>query len=148
MARKFYGKQTFTATVNGNTYVINCYTQDTNYGFRHVAFLEKGYYETQLAKACYYNRTWESFRYETVLKSAIEKLPKADQEGLYNILINKTAQEEHERCEKEFQAFEALFNKTSDTFKQAVANSNLIMNSDEDVSMVKSLMALDIVLNS
>jgi hypothetical protein len=150
MARKFYGKQTFTATVNGNTYVINCYAQDTNYGFRHVAFLDNPdrYYETQLAKACYYNRTWESFRYETVLKSAIEKLPKADQEGLYNILIKKTAQEEHERCEKEFQAFEALFNKTSDTFKQAVANSNLIMNSDEDVSMVKSLMALDIVLNS
>ena len=91
MARKFYGKQTFTATVNGNNYVINCYTQDTNYGFRHVAFLDNPdrYYETQLAKACYYNRTWESFRYETVLKSAIEKLPKADQEGLYNILIKK-----------------------------------------------------------
>ena len=46
------------------------------------------------------------------------------------------------------QIFEALFNKTSDTFKQAVDNSNLIMNSDEDVSMVKSLMALDIVFNS
>ena len=38
MARKFYGKQTFKAEVNGNTYVINCYGQDTNYGFRHVAF--------------------------------------------------------------------------------------------------------------
>lgn len=148
MARKFYGKQTFTATVNGNTYVINCYGQDTNYGFRHVAFLEKGYYEEQLAKACYYNRTWERFTYETVLSKAIEKLPKADQEQLRAILIDKTAQDEHERCEKELKAFEALYNKTSDTFKQTMANSDFMMTNENDVSLVKGLMALDIVFNS
>ena len=148
MARKFYGKQTFTAEVNGNKYVINCYGQDTNYGFRHVAFLERGYYEEQLAKACYYNRTWESFQYETVLKRAIKKLPKADQEQLHAILIDKTNQEEHERCERELKAFESLFNKTSDTFKQTMANSDFIMNSEDDVKLVKGLMALDIVMNS
>lgn len=150
MARKFYGKQTFTATVNGNKYVINCYGQDTNYGFRHVAFLDNPdkYYETQLAKACYYNRTWERFTYETVLKKAIEKLPKVDQEGLYNILIKKTAQDEHEKCEQEFKAFEALYNQTSDTFKQTMANSDFMINSESDVSLVKGLMALDLVLHS
>ena len=148
MARKFYGKTTFTAEVNGTKYVINCYGQDTNYGFRHVAFLDKGYYEEQLAKACYYNRTWESFQYETVLSKAIEKLPKADQEQLRAILIDKTAQDEHERCEKEFKAFEELFNKTSDSFKKAIKDSDFMINSEEDVKLVNGLMALDVILNS
>lgn len=150
MARKFYNKTTFKAEVNGNTYVINCYSQDTNYGFRHVAFLDNPdrYYETQLAKACYYNRTWERFTYETVLNRAIEKLPKDDQEGLRDILIERKAQADHERCEKELKAFEALYNKTSDTFKQTMANSDFMMTNENDVSLVKGLMALDIVLNS
>ena len=150
MARKFYGKTTFTAEVNGTKYVINCYTQDTNYGFRHVAFLDNPdrYYETQLAKACYYNRTWERFRYETVLKNAIEKLPKADQQGLYDILIEKKSQAEHEQAEKEIAQFKALYDKTSDTFKERIANSNIIMNDENDLNLVKGLMALDIVFNS
>ena len=148
MARKFYGKQTFTATVNGNTYVINCYGQDTNYGFRHVAFLERGYYEEQLAKACYYNRTWERFTYETVLRNAIEKLPKADQQGLHDILIERKAQAEHEQAEKEIAQFKTLYDKTSDTFKDRVKDSGFIMQNENDLSLMKGLMALDIVFNS
>ena len=148
MARKFYGKTTFTAEVNGTKYVINCYGQDTNYGFRHVAFLDKGYYEEQLAKACYYNRTWESFQYETVLSRAIEKLPKADQEQLRAILIDKTAQEEHERCEQDFKAFQSLYEKTSPQFKERMANSDIIMQNDSDVQLARGLMALDIIFNS
>lgn len=148
MARKFYGKQTFKAEVNGNTYVINCYGQDTNYGFRHVAFLERGYYEEQLAKACYYNRTWERFQYETVLKNAIEKLPKADQEQLREILIEKKAQADHEKCEQELKAFKALYDKTSDTFKEKMAQSDIMLNNEDDVRLVKGLMALDMILNN
>ena len=148
MARKFYGKTTFTAEVNGTKYVINCYGQDTNYGFRHVAFLDKGYYEEQLAKACYYNRTWESFQYETVLSRAIEKLPKADQEQLRAILIDKTAQEEHERCEQDLKAFQSLYEKTSPQFKERMANSDIIMQNDSDVQLARGLMALDIIFNS
>ena len=148
MARKFYGKTTFTAEVNGTKYVINCYGQNTNYGFRHVAFLDKGYYEEQLAKACYYNRTWESFQYETVLSRAIEKLPKADQEQLRAILIDKTAQEEHERCEQDFKAFQSLYEKTSPQFKERMANSDIIMQNDSDVQLARGLMALDIIFNS
>ena len=148
MARRFYNKTTFKAEVNGNEYVINCWTQDTNYGFRHVAFLERGYYEEQLAKACYYNRTWERFQYETVLRNAIEKLPKADQQGLYDILIERKAQADHERCEKEIQAFQALYEKTSPQFKERMANSDIIMQNESDVQAVKGLMLLDMIMNN
>ena len=148
MARRFYGKQTFTATVNGREYKINCYGQDTNYGFRHVAFLDRGYTEEQLAKACYYNRTWERFTYETVLSRAIEKLPKEDREQLHDILIERKAQADHERCEKEIQAFQSLYEKTSPEFKERMAKSDIIMQNDDDVRAVKGLMLLDMVLNS
>ena len=148
MARKFYGKTTFTAEVNGTKYVINCYGQNTNYGFRHVAFLDKGYYEEQLAKACYYNRTWESFQYETVLSRAIEKLPKADQEQLRAILIDKTAQDAHDRCEKEIQAFQSLYERTSPEFKERMAKSDFMIQSESDVQAVKGLMLLDMVFHS
>lgn len=51
--------------------IFTCYSQGTSYGFRHIAF--KG---LQLqpqgnkpdSKVIYYNRTWERYPYETVLK--------------------------------------------------------------------------------
>ena len=148
MAYAFRNKQTFTATLStGKTYTINCYSQSTSYGFRHVAFIEGAWSETQIAKACYYNRTWERFTYETVLSNAIKKLPKADQQELYDILIERKAQKEHEECERQIKAFEALYNKTSDDFKERAKNLPL-MQSESDVNAVKGLMALDILMNS
>lgn len=147
MAYAFRNKETFKATVNNKEYSINCYTQSTSYGFRHVAFIDGVWGETQLAKAAYYNRTWERFTYETVLKKAIDKLPKEDRAELYNILIERKAQAEHEQAEKDIAAFQALYNKTSDNFKQMAQNLPP-MTSESDVNMVKGLMALDIIFNS
>ena len=155
MAYKLRNRQVFRAEVNGNNYTFTCYTQDTSYGFRHICC--DGFSNTDvcryvkddiIAKASYYNRTWECFRYETVLKQAIEKQPQADREGLTNILIKKIAQDEHEKCEKEFESFKNLYDKTSDTFKEKIANSGIIMNNDSDVNAVKGLMLLDILMNS
>ena len=122
MAYKYYGKQTFTATVGSKEYKINCYGQGTRYGFRHVAFLDRGYTEEQLAKACYYNRTWERFTYETVLKSAIKKLPKEHQKELYDILIDSKAQKEHEETEKFLKDFEQAWNGLSEKNKEHIRN--------------------------
>ena len=147
MAYAFRNKETFKATVNGKEYVINCYTQSTSYGFRHVAFLDGAWGETQIAKATYYNRTWERFTYETVLRNAIKKLPKADQQELYDILIERKAQKEHEECERQIKAFETLYNKTSDAFKERAKDLPLMQN-ESDVNAVKGLMMLDILMNN
>lgn len=56
---------------------INCYTKDTSYGFKHIATL----YNKEF-KCCYYNRSWERFQYESVLKKALEFI-----ETDYNIKI-------------------------------------------------------------
>ena len=155
MAYKLRNREVFRATVNGTDYTFTCYTQDTSYGFRHICC--DGFSNTDvcryvkddiIAKATYYNRTWERFRYETVLRQAIEKQPKADRQGLNDILIEKKSQAEHEQAEKEIAQFQALFNQTSDKFKETIANSNIIMNDESDLQLVKGLMALDVIFNS
>jgi hypothetical protein len=50
---------------------ISCGYQKTNYGFRHLAVVRRGFYEKGKAKVCYYNRTWESYEYQTVVHKAI-----------------------------------------------------------------------------
>ena len=51
--------------------VCNCV--NTKYGFRHDAkLLQNGLLHTK-TKACYYNRTWESFEYESVISDLLNK---------------------------------------------------------------------------
>ena len=49
-----------------------CYTEPTRSGFRHVAHICSGGRQIARAKCTYLNRTWESFKFENVLKRAIE----------------------------------------------------------------------------
>ena len=50
-----------------NIYNVVCNWQKTRYGFRHLATLHKNGFQIAKTKTCYYNRTWESFEYESVL---------------------------------------------------------------------------------
>lgn len=52
---------------------VVCRWEKTRYGFRHLATVIYGGSELNTAKACYYNRTWERYEYQTVLRGAIEK---------------------------------------------------------------------------
>ena len=56
-----------------NEFEIFCRSENTKYGFRHLAELrENGRLHTK-AKACYYNRTWERFEYESVISDLLSK---------------------------------------------------------------------------
>lgn len=52
---------------------IICQSEGTRYGFRHLASLMVNGHEIEKDKACYYNRTWERFQFETVIRSVLEK---------------------------------------------------------------------------
>jgi len=54
-------------------YHIYCRSEKTRYGFRHVAELHKSGYEVARAKCCYYNRTWESYEFQSVIRSLLPK---------------------------------------------------------------------------
>jgi len=70
---KQYDFQVFTVK-NKNTSAIRsliCFTENTRTGFKHVAFLEGS--EHQAVKCFYSNRTWESYRYKTVIDKLLSE---------------------------------------------------------------------------
>ena len=154
MARKFYGRKEFQAIAGGRKFSFTCFGQDTSYGFRHVCFLgDVGLPEAYkpISKACYYNRTWECFQYETVLTEAIEKLqePKEVKDELYNKLIVQRREDGARQVEEEVKAFEKLFNSLSDTSKEIVRTKTPLIQSEEQLEAVKAgmqfLHAMDVV---
>lgn len=61
-------------TVNGNEYEFINESRNTRHGFAHDTKLFRGY--SNIAKnSCHYlNRTWECYRYQTVMKGCISNL--------------------------------------------------------------------------
>lgn len=137
---KKYDIRYFTAKVNGEEISIKCYTTDTRCGFCHTAVNQT--YSTTDTKVSYYNRTWERFEYESVLKSAIRKLPNDIQEEVYAQIIDGKAAEEGKKAEDMFQSFKRLHDGLSDENKERLANSGIMMHSESDMRGVMGLMAL------
>jgi hypothetical protein len=53
---------------------VFCDYKNTSYGFKHTATIVRdGYKHGVEAKRCYYNRTWESFEYQSVLETLLDK---------------------------------------------------------------------------
>lgn len=77
MTKKQYCVRYFTLEdTNTNKLSIKCWTEDTRYGFRHLAELrqtQEGEETRTNAKCTYYNRTWESYQYQSVLFNVIGK---------------------------------------------------------------------------
>ena len=154
MAYKLYGREVFRATTkDGQDFTFTCYGQGTSYGFRHICCL--GYSNTDvakyvkgdiIAKACYYNRTWERFKYETVLRDGIKNLDESKEvkQELIDILIEKKAQAEHEECERQVKAFESLWNGLSDKNKEHIRNGvgENGIQSEEQANMVMGVMKM------
>ena len=139
---KQYNFQYFTAKVDGKEIEFRCYTTSTRYGFCHTAHYVGWDYDLTDTKASYYNRTWECFKYESVLKRAIEKLPTDVRQQVYDQIIDHKAAEEEKKAEEQFEAFKSLHDSLSPENKERLANSGIEMHSEEDVRGVMGLMAL------
>ena len=142
MASKQYDIQYFTAKVNGEEIEFRCYTTNTRCGFCHTAHYIGWDYDLTDTKVSYYNRTWERFRYESVLKRAIEKLPNDIQQAVYDQIIDHKAVEEEQKAEEMMGKFEELHSSLSAENKARLANSGIEIHSEEDAKSVMGLMAL------
>jgi hypothetical protein len=54
-------------------YNVVCNSEPTRYGFRHIAILHKNGFSIAKTKISYYNRTWESYEFESVLLRIIDE---------------------------------------------------------------------------
>jgi hypothetical protein len=142
MAVKQYDVRYFSAKVNGKEIEFRCYTTDTRCGFCHTAHYVGWDYDLTDTKASYYNRTWERFEYESVLKRAIDKLPADIQKEVYAQIIEGKAAEEEKKAEDMVKSFEALHSALSNEDKERLANSGIEIHSEEDAHAVMGLMTL------
>lgn len=58
-------------TINGTRYEFLLDARNTQYGFKHICELVINGYHAQTATAYYYNRTWESYRFQSVMRKAV-----------------------------------------------------------------------------
>ena len=142
MAVKQYDVRYFSAKVNGKEIEFRCYTTNTRCGFCHTAHYVGWDYDLTDTKASYYNRTWERFEYESVLKRAIDKLPADIQKEVYAQIIEGKAAEEEKQAEEMVKSFEALHSALSPENKERLANSGIEIHSEEDAHAVMGLMGL------
>ena len=91
--------------VNKNI-VAKAWTENTSYGFRHLAELMIKFETVETDKATYYNRTWERYTYESVLKGLYEKAKannslSVSQLRQFKKVIDNGGKREEERVKKE-----------------------------------------------
>lgn len=142
MAVKQYDFRYFNAKVNGKDIEFRCYTTDTRNGFCHTAHYVGWDYSLTDTKVSYYNRTWERFEYESVLKRAIDKLPTDVRQQVYDQIIDGKAAEEAKKADEQFEAFKNLHDSLSPENKERLANSGIEIHTEEDARGVMGLMAL------
>ena len=80
MTNKLQYRQDFEVQLSGQVFKLTCYYQSTRTGFRHLCFMtnmcESGEPSPKdyIAKQVYYNRTWEEYPYQSVLRQALEAI--------------------------------------------------------------------------
>lgn len=132
MARRI-NYTTFSAEVNGTTYEFKCWATP---GCHHC---KDG--EGRRSRYSFGNRPWESFQYETVLKTAIRKCPKGDQPGLQAAIIDRTEQAEREAADKQLAAFQGLYNGLNDRSRE-IMRSFPELRTEADVRACMGFMGL------
>ena len=141
MATKIYNRKTFEFTVNGEKIYFFCSTTDTKNGFCHHVYTSGGGKDYEHTRVSYFNRTWESFDYETALKSAVAKFRKSLREPL-RLDIQAVALSEHEKAEKFIQAFSANFAALSDEQKNFVRDHTPEITNKDQAKMVNTAVAM------
>jgi hypothetical protein len=80
-------------------YTVACEWKKTRTGFKHEATLLRNGSEIDKTKVNYYNRTWESYEYETVIKKLLSKHFKDEQLDNY---LKDIRTKQHEAVNQEF----------------------------------------------
>jgi hypothetical protein len=107
-----------------------CNVYNNRSGFVHECRLEsKKTGEQTTAKAQYYNRTWESYHFESVILKACESLPKKEREQAKKEFENY-GQEKNKELDQKFENFKENFNSLTDKQKEIFKNVT-VQNEDQ-----------------
>lgn len=141
MATKRYNHKDFEFTVNGERINFHCWTTDTKNGFCHHVWAVGGGKDYEHTRVSYFNRTWESFQYETALLHAVEKFPKILRAPL-RLEIQAVAKNEHEKAEAFCAAFAANFAALSTEQKKFVQEHTPAIQNTDQAKMINTAVAM------
>lgn len=141
MATKIYNRTNFDFTVNGEKISFFCNTTNTKNGFCHHVYVIGGGKDYEHTRVSYYNRTWESFQYETALYRAIDKFPKSVREPL-RLEVEAVALDEHKKAERFIKAFEANFAALSNEQKKFVRDHTPEITNKDQAKTVNAAAAM------
>lgn len=141
MATKTYNRTNFDFTVNGEKISFFCNTTNTKNGFCHHVYVIGGGKDYEHTRVSYYNRTWESFQYETALYRAIDKFPESVREPL-RLEVEAVALDEHKKAERFYKAFEANFAVLSDEQKKFVRDHTPEITNKDQAKIVNAAVAM------
>ena len=104
-------------------YKVTCRSERTRYGFRHLATLtDNNFNVVGRSKACYYNRTWESFTYETVIRQVLQGCKDFD-ESAVRFIMEGLNNKDRERVNRQFGTVGAIA-KLGELFTDNKKDSN------------------------
>ena len=141
MATKIYNRKTFEFTVNGEKIYFFCSTTDTKNGFCHHVCTVGAGKKNEHSRVSYYNRTWESFEYETARFHPVDKFPKSMRVPL-RLEIQAVAKNEHEKAEAFCQAFAANFAALSSEQKKFVQEHTPEITNMNQAKIVNTAVAM------
>ena len=141
MATKRYNSKTFDFVVNGEHVCFTCDTTKTKNGFCHHVFASGGGKDYEHSRVSYYNRTWESFEYETALFHAVDKFPKSMRAPL-RLEIQAVSKNEHEKAEAFCQAFAANYEALSTEQKKFVQEHTPEITNMNQAKIVNTAVAM------
>lgn len=141
MATKRYNEKRFTFMVNGQPLSITCDKTYTRDGFCHHAFLYGCGFYHEHTRVKYYNRTWERFTYESVLRAAVRKLPKGYRAPL-ELEIDTIATDAAAKADAFLQAFRRNYSALSDEQKDFLRAHTPHLETPDQAKAVAGTVAL------
>lgn len=141
MATKRYNEKRFTFMVNGQPLSITCDKTYTRDGFCHHAFLYGCGFYHEHTRVKYYNRTWERFTYESVLRAAVRKLPKEYRAPL-ELEIDTIATDAAAKADAFLQAFRRNYSALSDEQKDFLRAHTPHLETPDQAKAVAGTVAL------
>lgn len=94
-------EQLFKLNINGSDYVIMAEAWQRSGAWGHKAYLLQNGHEISRASIRYYNRTWESYRYQTAAKSAVSKALEEEARRLLEAFKARTGRQRLTKRSKE-----------------------------------------------
>lgn len=145
--------QTFNfETLKDGALTITCYTYEYANGWGHKCYFWSDSIKYGEKRHTYYNRTWESFTYETLLQEVINALysgKKHELEKKFLIAqVELIAKREQEKAEAWLAGMVALYNTLSEETKKDLASSDICFNSQEEAETTLRLAKMNELLKA